>query len=107
VLPATEDVLQAGVIRFADSTMNANGLDLAVRHHTPLAIPGYEVAIEVATLSALVVLKVVAWQDRPRSIGFATRTAPSLAASFVRRVRRAAPRLSTRCNADFTRSSAG
>lgn len=69
VLPASDDVLRSGLVRFDDFVMNAQGLDLALRHTTRVLIPGHEVSIDVATLPALIVLKVVAWLDRPQERG--------------------------------------
>jgi predicted nucleotidyltransferase len=40
--------------------------DLALDHTVRVAVPGHRLDVEVARLSALVVLKIVAWLDRPQ-----------------------------------------
>jgi predicted nucleotidyltransferase len=67
VLPATPDVLEKGEVRFehADRAMNLLGFDLAFEHATEVALVGTAETIRVASLATIVVLKMVAWLDRP------------------------------------------
>ncbi len=67
VLPVDDALLAAGELRFGggDFTMSLVGFDLAMRDTVQVAIPASESCVEVASLAALVVLKIVAWIDRP------------------------------------------
>jgi predicted nucleotidyltransferase len=67
VLPATARVLEAGVVRVegADREMSIVGFDLALEHVVAVPIPGSQQTVDVASLAAIVVLKMVAWLDRP------------------------------------------
>lgn len=67
VLPATSRLIEAGSISFDGTTrMSLVGFDLALEHTVRVAVPGYQLDVEVARLAALVVLKIVAWLDRPQ-----------------------------------------
>jgi predicted nucleotidyltransferase len=66
VLPATSRLIEAGSISFDGTTrMSLVGFDLALDHTVRVAVPGHRLDVEVACLSALVVLKIVAWLYRP------------------------------------------
>lgn len=67
VLAVNDALLAAGEIRFGggDFAMSLVGFDLAMRHTVRVAVPASEACVEVASLAALVVLKIVAWLDRP------------------------------------------
>ena len=67
VLPATPRVLEAGVVRVEgdDREMSMVGFDLALEHVVAVPIPGSHETVDVATVAAIVVLKMVAWLDRP------------------------------------------
>lgn len=67
ILPASADVLRAGVVRFDDDTreMSVLGFDLALAHASAVSLEGSAVTVDVASLPALVVLKIVSWLDRP------------------------------------------
>ncbi len=67
LLPVTEELVAAGEVCFDedDLRMSLVGFDLALRHTARVPLPGSDVDVEVATLAALVVLKIVAWLDRP------------------------------------------
>lgn len=67
LLPATADLVAAGEIRFDgdDVTMSLVGFDLALRHTVAVPLDEEGTSIEVPVLAALVVLKIVAWLDRP------------------------------------------
>lgn len=67
VLPVSPSLLAAGEVRFGDGdfVMSLVGFDLAIRDAVRVAIPASEECVEVASLAALVVLKIVAWLDRP------------------------------------------
>jgi predicted nucleotidyltransferase len=67
LLPATDELIAAGEIRFDgdDIRMSLVGFDLALRHTTRVHLPVDGVDVELATLAVLVVLKIVAWLDRP------------------------------------------
>jgi predicted nucleotidyltransferase len=47
------------------SSARTIGFDLALEHASPVAIPGTDGHVDVASLAAIVVLKMVAWLDRP------------------------------------------
>ncbi len=70
VLPANDALLAAGEIRFGGGAfaMSLVGFDLAMRHTVQVTIPASEACVEVASLAALVVLKIVAWLDRPYDV---------------------------------------
>lgn len=67
LLPATDELVAAGEIRFDgdDLRMSLVGFDLALRHTTRVTLSVGDVDVELATLAVLVVLKMVAWLDRP------------------------------------------
>ncbi len=66
VVPATPRLVQEGSISFGRGTkMSLVGFDLAFGHTVRVTLPGYDLEVEVACLPALVVLKIVAWLDRP------------------------------------------
>ena len=66
LLPATDDVLRAGHVEFRDGAiMSTAGLDLVLAHALRVPVATTELRIEVASLPALVVLKMAAWLDRP------------------------------------------
>lgn len=67
IMPAPPDLLARGAIPMdgGDSEMRVIGFDLALDHATDVALPGTAETISVASLAALVVLKMVAWLDRP------------------------------------------
>lgn len=66
LVPAGPGLLAAGYLKWPMSgfTMNLVGLDLALAHTVPLALPD-GVVIRVASAPAIVVLKMTAWLDRP------------------------------------------
>jgi len=66
ILPVTPDLIEAGEVSFGDGLiMSLVGFDLVLRHTTHEEIPGTGMRIEVAELPVLVLLKMVAWLDRP------------------------------------------
>ena len=67
VLPATPRVLEAGVVRVEgdEREMSMVGFDLALEHVVAVPIPGSHETVDLASLAAIVVLKMVAWLDRP------------------------------------------
>jgi len=67
LLPATEELVEAGEVRFegGDVRMSLVGFDLALRYTERVALGVGEIEVEVATLPVLIVLKMVAWLDRP------------------------------------------
>lgn len=67
VLPMSDALLRAGELRFGgdDFVMSLVGFDLAIEHTVLVPLADTGVDIEIASLSALVVLKLVAWLDRP------------------------------------------
>jgi predicted nucleotidyltransferase len=67
VLPATHDVIAAGEVTLdgANRLMSTVGFDLVLDHASPVEIGGTGTIVEVASLAAIVVLKMVAWLDRP------------------------------------------
>ncbi len=66
ILPASHAELASGRLVFADSghVMNLAAFDLAFRHTREIRLEP-DVSIAVATLPVIVVLKMVAWLDRP------------------------------------------
>jgi predicted nucleotidyltransferase len=66
VLPATPEIIASGAISMSggDRVMSVVGFDLAIDHGVPVELTGTDETIEVASLAALVVLKMVAWLDR-------------------------------------------
>ncbi|HTJ43807.1 MAG TPA: nucleotidyl transferase AbiEii/AbiGii toxin family protein [Kofleriaceae bacterium] len=67
LVPSSRTILESGVIHWPDGyEMNAAGLDLALRHHqpTPLAL-GDGAEVNVASVPSIIVLKMVAYLDRP------------------------------------------
>jgi predicted nucleotidyltransferase len=67
VLPATDRIIEAGTLLLDGDTrrMSMAGFDLALANTVSVDLPGEEATVEVASLAALVVLKMVAWMDRP------------------------------------------
>lgn len=67
VIPVSDALLAAGEIRFGggDFAMSLVGFDLVMRHTNIATSQVVDVAVEVATLPVLVILKMVAWLDRP------------------------------------------
>lgn len=67
VLPATPELIRAGSVTFERDTrtMSLVGFDLALEHASEVVLPGLTSAVKVASLAAIVVLKIVAWLDRP------------------------------------------
>jgi predicted nucleotidyltransferase len=65
VVPATSALVEAGVVRFERNgkELSLVGFDLALAH--TVLVPVLDVEVEVAELPALVVLKMIAWLDRP------------------------------------------
>lgn len=62
----TERDIEAGEVRLDEGVgMSLVGVDLALRHADVVPLEELGVEIEVATLPVLVVLKIVAWLDRP------------------------------------------
>lgn len=66
-LPVSDALLAAGEVRFGDGdfVMSLVGFELAMRHTELVDLPASDARVEVASLAALVVLKIVAWLDRP------------------------------------------
>jgi predicted nucleotidyltransferase len=67
VLPASASVIAAGKVTLADDerVLSTVGFDLVLAHASDVAIPGTDSNVEVASLATIVVLKMVAWLDRP------------------------------------------
>lgn len=67
VLPATPRILLDGHVRLDgdDRVMSMIGFDLALAHTATVALDPGPHSVEVATLPALAMLKMVAWLDRP------------------------------------------
>ncbi|MFO0710823.1 MAG: nucleotidyl transferase AbiEii/AbiGii toxin family protein [Sandaracinus sp.] len=67
VLPATPELLAVGSVSFDRDTrsMSLVGFDLAFEHAVDVELPGSPSTVKVASLAAIVVLKTVAWLDRP------------------------------------------
>lgn len=66
VLSATPDLVAAGAIHLDEhTTMSLVGFDLALEHAIAVELPGTTTRVKVASLPTLVVLKMVAWLDRP------------------------------------------
>jgi predicted nucleotidyltransferase len=64
VVPATPELLAAGSIPTdGDRELSLLGFDLALEHTSPVLWHGRQ--MELATLPVLVVLKMIAWLDRP------------------------------------------
>lgn len=70
VLPTPPRVLSAGRLQFDDGEkeMSMIGFDLALTNtvNVPVPLGAERLEVEVATLPALLLLKIVAWLDRPR-----------------------------------------
>jgi predicted nucleotidyltransferase len=68
VLPGTARDLERGFVRVEndDREMSLVGFDLALRHASAVPIPNADETVDVASLASLVVLKMVAWLDRPQ-----------------------------------------
>jgi predicted nucleotidyltransferase len=66
ILPATQDLISRGSVEFAngDVRMSLVGFDLALMHTLTCQVVD-AITLEVASLAALAVLKIVAWLDRP------------------------------------------
>ena len=69
-LPATPEIIKAGTLETGPdrTVMNMVGFDLALGHAVVVPLPTTEVTIEVAQLPALLVLKTVAWLDKPSRV---------------------------------------
>ena len=68
VLPASARIIQEGHVRLQgdDKELSMVGFDLALSHTTTVSVDDAdELTVEVAALPALVMLKIVAWLDRP------------------------------------------
>lgn len=67
LLPASQELVAAGEVRFDgdDVSMSLVGFDLALRHTIIAPLGETGATIEIPVLPALVVLKIVAWLDRP------------------------------------------
>jgi predicted nucleotidyltransferase len=67
VLPVTAETIAEGELRFEAENvrMSLVGFDLALRHTATHAVPGSSHDVRIATWPALLVLKMVAWLDRP------------------------------------------
>lgn len=67
VLPATPELISAGSVKFDRDTrtMSLVGFDLAFEHASEVDLPGTSSTVKVASLASIVVLKIVAWLDRP------------------------------------------
>lgn len=66
VIPATRELVIGGSVQLDDgATMSLVGLDLALDHSVAVELPGTTTSVRAATLPALLVLKIVAWLDRP------------------------------------------
>lgn len=67
VLPATPELIDAGAVSFDRGTrsMSLVGFDLAFEHASEVDLPGTATTVKVASLASIVVLKIVAWLDRP------------------------------------------
>ncbi len=71
LIPATNDLINHGAVQFngGATSMSLVGFDLALSHSVEGTLPGGSTRIEVACLPALVILKIVAWLDRPQERG--------------------------------------
>lgn len=67
VLPATADVIAAGTVTLENDerVLSTVGFDLVLDHASPVAILGSDAQVDVASLAAIIVLKILAWLDRP------------------------------------------
>jgi predicted nucleotidyltransferase len=67
VLPVTDRIVEAGSLLLDGGARRVSmlGFDLALARTVLVEVPGEDEAVEVASLGALVVLKMVAWTDRP------------------------------------------
>ena len=67
VLPATRELIELGSVTLDDDhkTMSLVGFDLAIAHAVDAGLPGTDTRVKVASLPAIVVLKIVGWLDRP------------------------------------------
>jgi predicted nucleotidyltransferase len=66
VLPASPALVARGVVAFGDNEeLSLTGFDLALEHTQPVQLSG-GTTIEVVALPVLVVLKIVAWLERPQ-----------------------------------------
>lgn len=66
IIPATRELLDAGSVQIEDGApMSLVGFDLAFDHAVAAALPGATATVRVASLPAILVLKMVAWLDRP------------------------------------------
>ncbi len=68
VLPGTQRDLERGFVHVEgqDRDMSVVGFDLALEYASSVAIPNAEETVDVASLASVVVLKMVAWLDRPQ-----------------------------------------
>jgi predicted nucleotidyltransferase len=67
ILPATSRILRDGRLRFEGDDMDLSmvGFDLALSNTVTVSLDDARHNVEVATLPALAMLKMVAWLDRP------------------------------------------
>lgn len=66
IIPATQELVAAGSVQIDEgATMSLVGFDLAFDHAVPVELPGTTASVSVASLPAILVLKMVAWLDRP------------------------------------------
>lgn len=65
VLPATPAIVAAGFVDLAGRRLNTLGFDIALANASPVALVDSDSTVDVASLASVVVLKMVAWLDRP------------------------------------------
>ncbi|MBX3229003.1 MAG: nucleotidyl transferase AbiEii/AbiGii toxin family protein [Labilithrix sp.] len=66
VLPATQAAIDAGHVMLGDGhKLSTVGFDIALAHAAPVPIPGTDISVDVASLASIVLLKMVAFLDRP------------------------------------------
>lgn len=68
IIPATQELVAAGSVQIDEgATMSLLGFDLAFDHAVAVELPGVTASVSVASLPAILVLKMVAWLDRRTS----------------------------------------
>jgi predicted nucleotidyltransferase len=66
IIPATRELVATGTVQIDEgATMSLVGFDLAFEHAVAADLPGTSASVRVASLPAILVLKMVAWLDRP------------------------------------------
>ncbi|MFO0680502.1 MAG: nucleotidyl transferase AbiEii/AbiGii toxin family protein [Sandaracinus sp.] len=67
VLPATPELVTTGSVQLdrGEKVMSLVGFDLALAHAATIVLDGTDADVKVASLPSLVLLKIVAWHDRP------------------------------------------